>query len=90
MLQKMKADLYKLHVLERKKIKSVGEGREEEKCVDEGEVGEETKRGRCVCCGYRKGTSKKYKDTKASNFCVKCDKFVSKSSFEFYHTKRFV
>ena len=84
MLQKMKADLYKLHVLERKKIKSVGKGREEEKCVDEG-----AKRGQCVCCGYKKGTNKKHKDTK-TNFCVKCDKFVCKSCFEFYYTKRFV
>ena len=48
------------------------------------------KRGCCVCCGYKKGTNKKYKDKKTSNFYLKCDQFVCKNCFENYHTKSFV
>ena len=42
---------------------------------------------RCCVCGYKKGVSGQYKDTKTSNYCVKCDKFLCKSCFETYHTK---
>ena len=44
-------------------------------------------RRRCCVCGYKKGPSGQYKDTKTSNYCVKCDKFLCKSCFETYHTK---
>ena len=44
-------------------------------------------RRRCCVCGYKKGASGQYKDTKTSNYCVKCDKFLCKSCFETYHTK---
>ena len=40
-----------------------------------------------VTNGYKKGASLQYKDTKTSNYCVKCNKFLCKSCFETYHIK---
>ena len=48
------------------------------------------KRGRYASCGYKKGKDNKYKDTKTSNYCTKCDKFICKSCFKLYHTKSYV
>ena len=45
------------------------------------------KRGRCGCCGYKKGINGENKDTKTSNYFGKCDKFLCKTCFEPYHTR---
>lgn len=45
------------------------------------------KRRRCSVCGYTKGPDGKYKDTKTSNYCPKCQKFVCKKCFEIFHTQ---
>ena len=45
------------------------------------------KRGRCACCGYKKGINGKNKDTKTSNYFGKCDKCFCKTGFEPYHTR---
>ena len=45
------------------------------------------KRGRCSVCAYKKGQNNRYKDTKTSNFCPKCQKFICKGCFEAFHTK---
>ena len=41
----------------------------------------------CTLCGYKKKNGKQIKK-KTSNFCVKCEKFICKGSFEKYHTQR--
>ena len=40
----------------------------------------------CVLCVYKK-KDRKYTRKKASNYCARCDKFVSKDCFGLYHTK---
>ena len=40
----------------------------------------------CVVCAYEKNNAGKYKKTKTSNLCEKCNVFVCKNCFEWYHT----
>jgi len=44
-------------------------------------------RRRCVVCAYQKGESGKLQNKKTVNFCPKCNKYVCKDCFEFYHTR---
>ena len=46
------------------------------------------KRGRCGCCGNKKGINRKNKDTKTSNYFGKYDKFLCKTCFEPYYTRK--
>ena len=47
-----------------------------------------TTRGRCAVCGNKKKPSGKRRDTKITNYCTKCKKYLCKvPCFEKYHTK---
>ena len=39
-----------------------------------------------IVCAYEKNGTGKYKKTKLSNFCEKCNTYVCKNCFERYHT----
>ena len=40
----------------------------------------------CIVCAYEKNSVGKYKETKTSNFCEKCNVYVCKNCFERDHT----